>query len=121
MSSAITVASGQIEEFLQHRVAEIAGVTPSSVSLSTALSCLGVDSLGMLHLIEGIESEQKFQTRSAWTLSPFSRLQKFWLLVYRAHGAQPLIWPKRWRPTANFRRTFALRQAQPWRCLDRFC
>ena len=57
MSSAITVASGQIEEFLQHRVAEIAGVTPSSVSLSTALSRLGVDSLGMLHLIEGIESE----------------------------------------------------------------
>ena len=43
MSSAITVASGQIEEFLQHRVAEIAGVTPSSVSLSTALSRLGVD------------------------------------------------------------------------------
>src|SRR2546425_3095655 len=57
MSSAITVASGQIEEFLQHRVAEIAGVTTSSVSLSTALSRLGVDSLGMLHLIEGIESE----------------------------------------------------------------
>jgi thioester reductase-like protein len=45
------------ERFLQNRVAEIAGVAVSRVSVVTALSRLGVDSLGMLHLIESIEGE----------------------------------------------------------------
>src|SRR5712691_8872030 len=45
------------ERFLQNRVAEIAGVAVSSVSVSTALPRLGVDSLGMLDLIESIEGE----------------------------------------------------------------
>jgi thioester reductase-like protein len=57
MSSTTAAQPCHVERFLQHRVAEIAGVAASSVSLNTTLSRLGMDSLGMLRLVESVECE----------------------------------------------------------------
>ena len=57
MSSVVANELERLQEFLQERVAEIVGTDASAISLNAALSSFGVDSLGMLHLIESVESE----------------------------------------------------------------
>src|SRR5438876_581799 len=57
MSSAVANELERLQEFLQDRVAEIVGTNASAISPNAALSSLGVDSLGLLHLIESVESE----------------------------------------------------------------
>jgi len=57
MSTVVANESVRLLQFLQDRIAEIAGKAGSTIGVNTPLSSIGVDSLGMLHLVEVIESE----------------------------------------------------------------